>query len=64
MQPASEIGQDIVMGDGENMFSNSNTQLARQDDFILSVPREESMLARQQQQVISPNQMIPRNHPG
>ena len=56
---AREFGSDIVMGDGGTMSSSSD-ELARQADVILNVPRQDNMLARQQQQVTSPNKMVSR----
>ena len=60
VQPARGIGQDMFMGDGVNMSSNSDNQLANQDYVILNVSLRDNMSARHhQQQAMSPNQMIP-----
>ena len=49
VQPVREIGQDIVMGDGNNMSSVSDQQMVIQEDVILDTSRQDNILARRQQ---------------
>ena len=61
-QPVREIGQDVIMGNGGDIAASSKTQLAHQDDVIFEdLPiQQDKMLIREQHQVMSPNQMTPK----